>query len=256
MRSKPKTKNALAHGLYANDLVLPWENEQDFVDLYHGIRRQLRPDGTLQDEVVLDIAQLHWRKRRVHIGMQLAYRGHPDADAMAKAGEQGWDGVGRYLDETSGKPERFSDHARAAAKAQSRAVICISEAIDKAMAPLAKGKGSPDSRDKIKGLTHLAGIVNGFSDHVVRALKYAEDYDLQQGPFQRAHRPDVLEKYSKIESHIDKQIDKALVRLVRLKEYDKMYPEVEVINPPAVEPAPPLSPLSVPEDSEQAHEPD
>jgi len=84
MRSKPKTKNALAHGLYANDLVLPWENEQDFVDLYHGIRRQLRPDGTLQDEVVLDIAQLHWRKRRVHIGMQLAYRGHPDADAMAK----------------------------------------------------------------------------------------------------------------------------------------------------------------------------
>ena len=85
MRSKPKTKNALSHGLYANDLVLAWENEQDFMDLYQGIRRQLRPNGTLQDEVVLDIAQLHWRKRRVHIGMQLAYRGHPDADAMAKA---------------------------------------------------------------------------------------------------------------------------------------------------------------------------
>src|SRR3979490_299524 len=185
MRSKPKTKNALSHGLYANDLVLVWENEQDFMDLYQGIRGQPRPDGTLQDEVVLDIAQLHWRKRRVHIGMQLAYRGHPDADAMAKAGEQGWEGVGRYLEQPSGKPERFSDHARAAAKAQSSAIIRISEAIDKAMAPLAKGKASPDGRDKIKELTHLAGIVNGFSDHVVRALKYAEDYDLQQGPFQR-----------------------------------------------------------------------
>jgi hypothetical protein len=256
MRSKPKTKNALSHGLYANDLVLAWENEQDFMDLYQGIRRQLRPNGTLQDEVVLDIAQLHWRKRRVHIGMQLAYRGHPDADAMAKAGEQGWEGVGRYLHETSGKPERFSDHARAAAKAQSSAIIRISEAIDKAMAPLAKGKGSPDSRETIKELTHLAEVVSALSDSVVHGLKYAEDYDLQQGPYQRAHRPDVLEKYSKIESHIDKQIDKALVRLVRLKEYDKMYPEVELINPPAVEQAPPLSPVSAPEDSEETHEPD
>jgi hypothetical protein len=33
-----RPKNALAHGLYASDLVLAWENEQDFVDLYQSIR--------------------------------------------------------------------------------------------------------------------------------------------------------------------------------------------------------------------------
>jgi hypothetical protein len=59
-----------------------------------GVREELRPSGTLQERAVLDIAVLHWKKRRLHIGTQLAYRGHPDADAMVKAG--GWEGVGRY----------------------------------------------------------------------------------------------------------------------------------------------------------------
>jgi hypothetical protein len=38
-------KNALSHGAYAQDFVLPWENEQDFVDLHKGLRIELEPDG-------------------------------------------------------------------------------------------------------------------------------------------------------------------------------------------------------------------
>jgi hypothetical protein len=38
-------KNALAHCLYASDLVLAWENEQDFVDLHESIRQELNPVG-------------------------------------------------------------------------------------------------------------------------------------------------------------------------------------------------------------------
>jgi hypothetical protein len=41
-------KNALAHGLYASDLVLAWENEQDFVDLHESIRQELNPVGSLE----------------------------------------------------------------------------------------------------------------------------------------------------------------------------------------------------------------
>ena len=38
-------KNALTHGIYAQDIVLPWEIEQDFVDLYEGLRNEFEPDG-------------------------------------------------------------------------------------------------------------------------------------------------------------------------------------------------------------------
>jgi hypothetical protein len=54
-----KTKNALVHGLYASDIVLPWENEQDFINLYQGTQAQLRPAGAIQEETVLDIARLY-----------------------------------------------------------------------------------------------------------------------------------------------------------------------------------------------------
>lgn len=90
-----RPKNALAHGLYASDLVLAWENEQDFVDLHESVRQELNPVGSLEDIAVLDIARLHWVKRRLNIGAQLVYHRHPDAAAITKAGEEGWQGVGR-----------------------------------------------------------------------------------------------------------------------------------------------------------------
>jgi hypothetical protein len=256
MRSKPKAKNALTHGLYANDIVLPWEQEQDFLELHQGARVELRPVGALQDETVFEIAALHWKKRRLHIGTQLAYRAHPDAAAMATAGKEGWEGVGRYLHETSGNPDRFSDHARATANAQASAIQSVSQAIDQAMSQMSQGKGSADCAERIEQLIRLSKELTALKDTVSTMLRYSEDYDLQQGPFQRAYRPDVMEKYSKLESHIDKQIDKAFARLVRLKEYAKMYPEARVVNSPAVKLAPPLSPAVALENSEEAQRSD
>ena len=55
-------KNALSHGAYAQDFVLPWENEQDFVDLHKGLRDELEPDGPSEEEVVLGVAGLYWKK--------------------------------------------------------------------------------------------------------------------------------------------------------------------------------------------------
>ena len=97
-----RPKNALAHGLYASDLVLAWENEQDFVDLHESIRQELNPVGSLEDIAVLDIARLHWVKRRLNVGAQLAYHRHPDAPAITEAGEEGWQGVRNYLRNKAG----------------------------------------------------------------------------------------------------------------------------------------------------------
>ena len=39
-----------------------------------------------------------WKKQRLAIGSQLAYRGHPDAAALTKASKEGGlDGIAQYL---------------------------------------------------------------------------------------------------------------------------------------------------------------
>ena len=58
------SKNALVHGVYASDVLLPGESVEDFTNLYAAIRSDLNPEGTLEEEAVLDIVRLHWLKRR------------------------------------------------------------------------------------------------------------------------------------------------------------------------------------------------
>jgi hypothetical protein len=60
----PASKNALIHGVYARDILLPGENEEHFYDLFNAIRSELNPESPLEEEAVLDIVRSHWLKRR------------------------------------------------------------------------------------------------------------------------------------------------------------------------------------------------
>ena len=77
-------------------------------------------------------------------------------------------------------------------------------------------------------------------------LQYAEEHDLEQGPFERAYRPEIMERDLKLEAMLDKQIDKAMQRLVNQKEYDRMYRQaaapVEILPPQHATPT--LAPAS------------
>ena len=136
-----RPKNALAHGLYASDLVLAWENEQDFVDLHESIRQELNPVGSLEDIAVLDIARLHWVKRRLNVGAQLAYHRHPDAPAITEAGKEGWQGVRNYLRDTNGGVDTMAMHIRAFSKAHLAALKNVMELIDKRTAQMSSAPG-------------------------------------------------------------------------------------------------------------------
>ena len=114
-----RPKNALAHGLYASDLVLAWENEQDFVDLHESIRQELSAD----------------------------------VEALSKLGES----------------------------------------------------------------------LESFGGRIADLLRDAANFDLEQGFFERAYRPDVVERTAKVEVQIDKQIEKAIARLANLKEFKRIY---------------------------------
>jgi hypothetical protein len=66
MARKPGGKNnGITHGACAKDLLLPGECPEEFELLHRGLIEDWNPTGTLENEIVLDLAQYFWQKRRV-----------------------------------------------------------------------------------------------------------------------------------------------------------------------------------------------
>ena len=102
MSSSKSTKNALSHGAYSSDLILPWENEQDFNDLHQELREELFASGRSEEEAVAELACLHWKKRRLNVAFQLAARRDDHFSKLVDAGQrEGWNGIIDYIANTS-----------------------------------------------------------------------------------------------------------------------------------------------------------
>ena len=50
---------------FETELFILGEEKHEFDELHHGFVEELRPSGRMEEELVLEIAKLHWRKRRV-----------------------------------------------------------------------------------------------------------------------------------------------------------------------------------------------
>src|SRR3977135_88237 len=88
MSNSKRSKNAMSHGLYASDVVLAWENEQDFKDLHESLRDEFNPEGASEEAAVFDLAHLQWKKRRLNVGSQLAFHRQPDGRRIGRARTQ------------------------------------------------------------------------------------------------------------------------------------------------------------------------
>jgi hypothetical protein len=69
--NKSREKNALTHGIYGKDILLPWESREEFEKLWAELRDEFQPHGRMENEIVFDVAHLRWQKNRVHQMFQL-----------------------------------------------------------------------------------------------------------------------------------------------------------------------------------------
>ena len=93
-----RPKNALVHGVYASDVILPWEKRQSFYDLLNGLRRDYQPNGTFEDDIVFDMALQFWKKRRANRTLQLALLQSPFAAQIEESGKHSVEGIRNHLD--------------------------------------------------------------------------------------------------------------------------------------------------------------
>jgi hypothetical protein len=57
---------AFKHGAYSATAVLPTESKAAFRKFHRQVRAELNPTGALQDEIVMTIASLYWRKKNLN----------------------------------------------------------------------------------------------------------------------------------------------------------------------------------------------
>jgi hypothetical protein len=69
---KRSSRRPILHGIFASEMLLPWERKRDFLGLYEKFRYELRPEGASEEEVVLDYTWLHWLKRRAFRAVQFS----------------------------------------------------------------------------------------------------------------------------------------------------------------------------------------
>ena len=223
------TKNALTHGIYAEELVLPWENVEDLTKLRDELWAELQPEGRSEEETALGIVRLYWLKRRLMRTSQLGFHRDPFAIEVARSGPKDWDEVVKVITSASDKKAGLTKAAEESLEAIKAASEKIS-AINMACVPGHSQEGPPkEAFQAAQNAQRDADFVNNILMKQVFPRMIALEEAQKSTPaavYENAYSPEHLEKTLRIEAALDARIDKQVARLVNLKEYKRLRREI------------------------------
>jgi hypothetical protein len=227
----PASKNALVHGLYAADILLPWESEEEFETLFRELQEEWRPRGRQEMETVLSLARANFLKHRLMRSTQIVFRSDPLAAEVEQDGATSWREIAALMQKHATDQEAFEQDIKSASQALATAwhTVCDSlTALDKDSREINETVKQmymdymPLYKKLLERLKQKNPDVNHPKAYIDRPRTLAE----------QAYYPEYLEKLMKLEASIDSRIDKLLQRLVTLKEYKRLN-ETKTIEAPS-----------------------
>src|SRR5690242_15662263 len=75
MSTNGRQLNALKHGAFAREVVLPGESRQEFEELHRSLLEEHAGDGPLEEDTILSIAKCMWARRRLERWMRAEVNG-------------------------------------------------------------------------------------------------------------------------------------------------------------------------------------
>jgi hypothetical protein len=66
--------NATRHGILSRDTVLPWESQPEYEELLGALNQEHEPQGPTEEDLVGELADIIWRKRRLRRSENAACR--------------------------------------------------------------------------------------------------------------------------------------------------------------------------------------
>jgi hypothetical protein len=237
LSNSKSSKNALTYGLYSDNVVLDCENKQEFVELWQAFRGEYCPQQVSEEAAVLELASLHWKKRRLEAGLQQALnKRRAYSRNSADASGDSWDLLANDI----------RTLARSHSKAATVACDKIGEHVARVCDPDVAIAGS--TAVEFEKLTVLAKELNIISKELVIPILHAAEKQ-KDDQIERAYDPDIVEKDLKLHADIDRRIEKVLKRLVMTKEYKKYYVAKGVDSKPREIEVLPAKPTGVSEET-------
>src|SRR5215831_11723371 len=92
-------------GLSVRDVVLPWDSNEEFERLHRELTAELSPHGRMEEDIVLDVAILRWRKYQLAKWKRTAALKDPYFIELMESGKKSWSGIRKYLREQEGAYE-------------------------------------------------------------------------------------------------------------------------------------------------------
>ena len=176
-------KNALCHGVFSNEVILPWESSTDFEQLHAAFKDEWKPSGCSEETAVLDLTMATWIKWRAIKMAQLRFFSDPFGVDLLESGKTSWQDI---LHHQQGVPERTQT-----ALGHMDEVMCALNNMPK---------------------THIVPNIRSLAERTERNMTM----------FSHAYDSDVIERQVRVMAAIDARIDKVLNRLTSLKEYKRM----------------------------------
>jgi hypothetical protein len=216
-RTESRKKNALTHGIYGKDILLPWESREEFEKLLAELQDEFQPSGRMENETVFDVAHLRWQKYRVHQMWIAAAYGDPFVSDLVKAGQRSWAGMRKHLKSKAedGRMIETLLNASFLEQAEEAAKILLERIQTGQLADSPTKTSDP----RIRQVNALRNVMKDFTIPLIEAFK---DRPNAEDSLRRTYSPEYLEPIIRLEAMIDARIDKALARLVNLKEYKRL----------------------------------
>ena len=215
--TKSRKKNALTHGIYGKDILLPWESREEFEKLLAELQDEFQPNGRMENEIVFDVAHLRWQKYRVHQMWIAAAYADPFVSDLVKAGQKSWAGMRNHLKCKAKDRRMMSDLLNALFLEQTAEAA-------KTLAELIQTGKLTDSATKTSETRkrEANAFMNVKKDFTIPLIEAFKDRPNAEDSLRRTYSPEYLEPTIRLEAMIDARIDKALARLVNLKEYKRL----------------------------------
>jgi hypothetical protein len=213
MRISPpgKSRNALVHGLYAKDVLLPWDSRQDFEQLHSDLIAELSPRGRSEEEAVLDLAFLHWSKRTLWRMRQAAVLKDTFTSDIVQTGKKSWTAIRKKL-RADARDRRTLSGSMSASLAK----------LNRQIARLQKGIEQSTDKEQVKLMEgKLDACMRILSEHAGPFLQTIVQGSDGERTFDNVYAPESLEKIVRLEAALDARIAKVLARLVGLKEFKR-----------------------------------
>jgi hypothetical protein len=214
-KRRPSSLNALCHGVYASDYVLPWESPAEFDQLVDGLRAEFKPTGTLECDLVLDLARNRQLKHRLVRAAQIAALRHPSAEQLSESGKHGLKALRKVLRTGTENQAELRERATYMRRRCDEEVLSMCEKLS-----ALPYKGDAAKVRKIEGA--IDRLKKFKAQQILPLIDALSRIDSAERCFEEAYLPEVLERIVKLESIVDARLDKTLGRLIALKEYKRI----------------------------------